>query len=329
MCAILDPSASGVIAGDPPPDIGGILRAYLTGTSPPGLLAMTSPSERAYVQWLAARYYTGRGRLVEMGCWLGSLTRSLALGLRDNPAPDSASFRIQVFDRFLWTVIMEDWVRNTPVQGRFKPGDDYTALYLERMADFAGRIEITKADLTTAAWSGGAIEIVLVDVMKTVPLTRNISNTFFPALIPGRGLIVHQDYFTFGHPWIHIATFMMAGALSVYHVVPDSCTAAFRVERPIAPLADFPGDPNGFTDAQISEAYAWNRRMLPAGVQATLASAEVHLRMQRREWDVAERLYWTYTRGSFEGAPAFADMYRFNRRFGGIPFRDPRMDDVR
>lgn len=307
----------------------GILRAHLPGASPPGILAMTSPNERAYVRWLAERYYTGRGRLVELGCWLGSLTRSLAMGLRDNPAPNGAAFRIHVFDRFLWTVIMEDWVRNTPVQGRFKPGDDYTALYRERMAEFADRIEITRADLTTAAWTGGPIEIVLVDVMKTVPLTRNISNSFFPALIPGRGVIVHQDYFTFGHPWIHIATFMMSGALSLYHVVPDSCTAVFRVERPIAPLDGFPLDPKGFTDAQISEAYAWNRRVLPADVHATLASAEVHLRMQRREWEVAERLYWTHARGPFAQAPAFADMYRFNRRFGGLPFSDPRFEQAR
>jgi hypothetical protein len=48
-------------------------------------VGMTSSNEQAYLRWLVARRFSGQGAIVELGCWLGSLTSSLAMGLRENP----------------------------------------------------------------------------------------------------------------------------------------------------------------------------------------------------------------------------------------------------
>jgi hypothetical protein len=186
-------------------------------------------------------------------------------------------------------------------------------------------MQVTQADLTTHSWPGAAIEVLVVDVMKTVPLTRNITNAYFPALIPGRALVAHQDYLHFGHPWIHLATYLLADALSLYHVIPWSSMVVFRVERPIAALPDFPRTPAEFSEELIGEAYAWNRKLMPESVHDRIASAEVHLRLQRHQFDIAERLYWDYTRGPFRDSPAFTNMYRINRRYGYITFTDDRV----
>jgi hypothetical protein len=287
--------------------------------------AMTSPAERAYARWLAQERYSGQGALVELGCWLGSMSRELVRGLADNARCPPARARLRVFDLFRWTVIMEDFARGTPVAGRYQPGDDYQDLYRERMAGLMARIDLSQADLASHHWNGGPIEILLVDVMKTAQLTRQISNSFFPSLLPGRGLIAHQDYLHFGHPWIHIGTFLLAASLEPYQVVPASCMAVFRVTRAIAPLAGFPATVDAFTEEQIRAAYAWNRRHLPESLHDTLASAEVHLRLQRGEHERARQLYWDYSRGPYAGSASFREMYRFNKRFGFIDFDDERM----
>ena len=45
------------------------------------LFGMTSITERAYLQWFARHIFGDRGAIVELGCWLGSTTIPLALGL--------------------------------------------------------------------------------------------------------------------------------------------------------------------------------------------------------------------------------------------------------
>src|SRR5439155_16209513 len=47
-------------------------------------LGMTSMAEQAYCEWYASHLYTGKGKIVELGAWLGALTIALATGLWRN-----------------------------------------------------------------------------------------------------------------------------------------------------------------------------------------------------------------------------------------------------
>src|SRR5437764_1732959 len=47
-------------------------------------LGMTSMAEQAYCEWYASQLYTGKGKIVELGSWLGALTLAIAAGLTRN-----------------------------------------------------------------------------------------------------------------------------------------------------------------------------------------------------------------------------------------------------
>ena len=47
--------------------------------------AATSRQEQRYCQLFASKVFTGLGRIVEFGPWLGSLTKALGRGLAVNP----------------------------------------------------------------------------------------------------------------------------------------------------------------------------------------------------------------------------------------------------
>ena len=158
------------------------------------IIGLTSFGERAYCQWYAERLHAGEGAIAELGCWLGSITIPLAIGLERNPRPNARSERIHAFDLFRWDAGMETVVRGTRLEGRFAPGDRFADAYLEELGPWRPLVDLHEADLSEAAWEGGPIEFLVVDAMKSWPLANNILSQFFAALIPGKSLVFHQDF---------------------------------------------------------------------------------------------------------------------------------------
>ncbi|MEM7668969.1 MAG: hypothetical protein AAF317_07420, partial [Pseudomonadota bacterium] len=64
------------------------------------------------------------------------------------------------------------------------------------------RVTFHQTDIVTADWPGGKIEVLFVDVMKSPVAADAILDQFYPHLIPGHSVIVHQDYQHWRQPWI-------------------------------------------------------------------------------------------------------------------------------
>ena len=167
--------------------------------------AMIIDDERRLLHWLAAEYWTGAGRILDAGCYLGGSTTALASGLRardDLPDPRPiTSYDLFVLDYFMLVDLPEDT--------ELDEGDSFRPIFNANVAPYADLIEVREGDITGHGWSGEPIEIAFIDLMKTWPLNDYMLANFFGHMIPGRTILVQQDFVHEFCPWIHVTMGML------------------------------------------------------------------------------------------------------------------------
>ena len=146
---------------------------------------------------LGETYYTGAGVIVDAGSFLGGSTVALADGLRRNRQwrPTGAK-PIHSFDRFE----VEDWTRGIYFPDSTPLGANFRDQFERHIAPFADLVEVHAGDVTTQEWSGGPIEILFIDLAKHWNVCDWVTWQFFRHLIPGRSLVIQQDYLY--HHWV-------------------------------------------------------------------------------------------------------------------------------
>jgi len=246
-------------------------------SKPDPLLAMTTAKERAYFESYARSTYSGAGSIVDLGCWLGATTASLARGLARNRNPQAATRRIQAYDQFLWEDWMSDWVRGTDLEGRYKNGESFVDEFRRRTAAWSGRIDVHAGDLCRLGWDAGPIEFLLVDVMKSWELANVTVRRFFTALIPGRSYVLEQD---FSHPWtswLHLIHYRLRDCFRLIHVVPGSQSFVFKCVRAV-PIDRWPDDctASSFSAEEVDRAFEHSVDLaVDRQTRATIAAAKV------------------------------------------------------
>ncbi len=255
------------------------------------LLGMTTIEEQSYFEWYAAHLYRNQGRIVELGCWLGSLTTSLLRGLEKNELVGPEDRLLDVYDLFEWEAYMDDYVRGTHWEGRVQAGDDYRHLFEASMAAHLQRLRIIQADLATATWKGGPIAMLLVDAMKSMPLAQNILTQFFPWVVTG-GVVAHQDYLHPAVGWLQVSMYQLRDYFRPVLQVPNSDTVVFHcIETPPADALVFPDSVADLPLEQIEAAYTWNHQFIEDGNRDRIAASEIWLHLYRRDFDRVRSLY--------------------------------------
>ena len=200
-----------------------------------GYVGATTVEEQAWCRWFGAKIYTGEGAAVELGPWLGSLTTSLCEGLVDNPRAARRREIVHVFDLFEWSGIFEEWSRGSPHAGRFVPGESFLEYYHGLLREYEGFLTVTRADLTTAGWSGNGIELLINDAAKSVRIADNIFRAFVPSMIPGRSYIAHQDFLWPTDAYIQVFMYLARNSFVYEHAVRGSTMAIFKNIRRFEP----------------------------------------------------------------------------------------------
>ena len=159
---------------------------------------MLLDDELRLLHHLARNYYSGAGAIVDAGCFLGGSTVALASGLRRNPANKT---RIHSYDRFE----VEEWTRGIYFPESTPAGTSFRDQFDRNIAPFADLVDVHAGDITKNEWNGGPIEILFIDVAKSVEVCDFVTWQFFRHLIPGRSLVVQQDYL-YHHwvAWLHV-----------------------------------------------------------------------------------------------------------------------------
>lgn len=267
---------------------------------------MTSLTERRYFQDYAAGRYTGRGALVDLGCWLGSTTIPLAAGLAANRHPETGQRCVQAFDLFTWEEWMEPIVQGTPLAGRFAQGDSFRDEFEVRCARWRDRIEVCSCNLASFAWTSGPIEFLLVDAMKSWPLANAIARTFFPHLIPGLSLVVHQDFSHYYTSWIHLQMYRLRRYFEPVADLDSSCSLVFRLTRPLPDrLLESELAFADYSEEEIEAAFALSRSQVASAKHPAIEAARLMTYLHAGQEEKAAMMLRRYV---MDGGPASYDI---------------------
>jgi hypothetical protein len=198
------------------------------GSYASGMLGL---DERKLLYHLARNIYTGEGAVVELGAFCGASTCCLATGLRDNPL--AAGHDLHSYDRFIANEPYLVHFIRAQFDSHFEMGQSFAAIFRRATAQFADLIKIHEGDLLEQTWpSDEPIEILFVDVAKTLALSGKVLTEFFAHLIPGKSIVIHQDFY---HPTAFYLPVVMDFLSDHFSIIEPGCdwSVVFRLERAI------------------------------------------------------------------------------------------------
>jgi hypothetical protein len=191
---------------------------------------MISDQEQTLLYRLAAEWYDGAGAIVDAGVFLGGSTAAFVDGIRANPRALPPK-PVHCYDLFA-----TDWgARGSYAEllPHVPAGDSTLERFRELMGDRLERVHVHAGDIRREAWPGEAVSILFVDLAKTWSINDHVNREFFPSLLPGRSVVVQQDYVNEWLPWIHIGMELLADAFEYIDWAPHG-SAIFVPTRPIA-----------------------------------------------------------------------------------------------
>lgn len=190
---------------------------------------MLSSRERQLLYWLARYYVNGSGRIVDGGSFLGGSTAALAAGLAAR-TDRSWDKNIAAFDRF---TIEPYTIENF---GSYfsdcTVGASFLDAFERNMAPWRNVLDVRDGDILYASWTGEPIEILFLDMIKNWVVNDFVLRTFFPCLIPGRSIILQQDYLWGFGPWLHITMELLSDCVTRLDSMPNG-TVAYLLTSPI------------------------------------------------------------------------------------------------
>jgi hypothetical protein len=190
-----------------------IRRPWGDVTLPPdavGIPTMLSKAERRLLYSLARDYAGGDYAIVDAGCFLGGSTAALLAGVRDRaerwtgpPVESYDLFRVEAFT-------IPKFFADDP---RGRVGESFRPRFDAHVARFDVPHVVHEGDITQVGGSGGPIDVLFLDVLKSWEINDAVLRDFFPLLVPGRSVVVHQDYGWGDTPWIPITVELLRDSL--------------------------------------------------------------------------------------------------------------------
>lgn len=245
------------------------------------LSGMIRPEEQCFLEYHGRHELRGRGAVVDLGCFLGATTISVARGVARNRRVGRAPPPVHAYDLFVWQTWMNPAVAGSELAGRYRPGESFLPEFERRLGRWRDLVQLHPEDLTTARWEFGPIELLVVDAMKSWELMNAIHRAFLPALLPKDGLLVHQDFAHVHTPWIHLGVFRLRDCLESVCHVPRSGSHVFRLTRavPDERLAN-PLERAQFSHEEVEAAFEHSLAITPADMRPDVAAARVLLHLQ-------------------------------------------------
>ena len=235
---------------------------------------MLTPEESLLYHWLGRRA-KGQGATVDLGAYAGGSAARLLSGLALSGQP----FHLHSYDRFRSSRAF--WARYMPDEPLPETDDaDLLPVVRRHLAPWAEQVTLHVGDIGAKRWTGGPIEILSVDAAKGSAMADHIAAAFFPALLPGRSILVQQDYLMAVQPWLCA---QMVGLrdqfLPLAHV--PKVGMVFLCLAPVTQAALAAARVDGLTDGKlmqrVREAAGWHEGMVPRGpFKAMLEQVKAH-----------------------------------------------------
>jgi len=169
--------------------------------------------------------------VVDLGSFCGASTCCLAAGLRDNPR--AAGRHVDSYDSFIASEpYLVEFIREQFGES-LEMGQSFATTFRRATAEFADLIDVHAGDLNEQNWpSDRSIEILFVDVAKTLALSGKVLTEFFPHLTPGKSIVIHQDFY---HPTAFYLPIVMDYLTDHFTIIEAGrdWSVVFRLEKPI------------------------------------------------------------------------------------------------
>mgnify|MGYP001300209901 CR=1 FL=1 len=259
---------------------------------------MISENERKFLFKYALELYTGKGKIVDLGCWLGATTIALADGLQKMGNIFGSKKLIYAYELFKWDETYNKHLSNIKYGKSFSAGDDFLAEYENNIKAYRDFIEIRK-DIINSGWEGEKIEFLLVDAMKTQEVTRKILSNFYPFLIPGTSLVYHQDFDHFLTPWVHVLIYLHRDFFTFFHDVPGTGGIVFKMGKRITSEVlniDF----MDLDEDTVEKAFNYNLSLASKTKKQGVAAAHVMYYVMQKKYDRAFYKWTDYLWSGFE-----------------------------
>jgi hypothetical protein len=196
-----------------------------------------TPLDRLTYYWAAREFFSGQGTIVDAGALVSGTTVIFGEGIAGNPRALAANPTIHVYDLFedefngYSAQLLRGWYSE-----RQNDSNRYDFLHhFQRNTQRYERfLRVHKGDITRLPYCDArGIEVLSLDVAKTPDLMLYCAREFFPRLIPGKSVILHQDYIFAFQPWQFIAMELMSDLIEKVYDVANHCTAVFVPRRAI------------------------------------------------------------------------------------------------
>jgi hypothetical protein len=165
--------------------------------------AMLGGEERQVLAFLASRLASRKGKIVDLGCYLGGSTAALAEGVRQAGMPANPADPVIVsYDLF---VANEFMVQHSLGHYGVQAGQSFEPVFLQLLGEDRPYVRTVPGDIRQARWDGTPIDLLFVDILWGWDIQQHVIAQFYTALVPGRSVIAHQDYIYSFYPWLPIS----------------------------------------------------------------------------------------------------------------------------
>ncbi len=217
---------------------------------PRSVPTMLADEEKRYLFWLGKDEWSGAGTVVEIGPWLGGSTVCLAAGMRASGR--AARGKLHAVDNFLWRKFM---AARAPLP--LSPGDSFEPFFLRNIVGYTDLVvsharalpdETIEGDADAGATrfsgekamapfeglpGGDPVEILFIDGAKSWRGMRHLLLTLSSRLLPGKTLLVCQDFKYWGAYWVPMMMARLDAHVEPVHNVLGGTTVAFRLASAI------------------------------------------------------------------------------------------------
>ena len=159
-------------------------RRYKKYRQPAGLWSMTIARELAFCESYARECFSGAGRIVDLGCWFGATTFSLARGLTKNRRAKN-NRRIDAFDLFIWNKWMQLAADPIGMPVKYREGESFLRRSAGADRALQGNRPVTSGGSDATSAGQPARGISLHRRIQNVVTGRKDCSRFFPAADSG------------------------------------------------------------------------------------------------------------------------------------------------
>lgn len=185
---------------------------------------------RAYTEAMRSNF-TGEGVVVDAGCFAGSSTRALCEGISELSACSGRGRFVIAIDRF---IVGDGYIAEHFVGAGvdLRAGESFLSVFMDTVSEFLPIVDVRPGELVQVGRIEAPIEVLAIDVAKSPSLNAYMLFHWFPRLIPGRSLVIQQDFYAPSQPWLAVTMGLLSEHFRQYQEKVGE-TSMFVLEKAI------------------------------------------------------------------------------------------------